>query len=101
MGGVKTVADVPHQRFLECSGQCTELLRAKLQEKDGCDQVKAEHDTVELLKSIKDCVFEFSDQKKAAHSLHEALRKFHNTSETIFRTDLGWSKTKDPIRQLN
>jgi hypothetical protein len=23
------------------------------------------------------------------------------TLETIFRTDLGWSKTKDPIRQLN
>jgi hypothetical protein len=59
-------------------GQCTELLRAKLQAKDGCDQMKAEHDTVERIKSIKDCVFKFSDQKKAAHSLHEALRKFHN-----------------------
>jgi hypothetical protein len=23
------------------------------------------------------------------------------TLETIFGTDLGWSKTKDPIRQLN
>ncbi len=55
-------------------GQCTELLRAK----DGCNQMKVEHDTVELLKSIKDCVFKFSDQKKAAHSLHEALRKFCN-----------------------
>jgi hypothetical protein len=54
-------------------GQCTEL-----QAKDGCDQMKAECDTVELLKSIKDCVFKFSDQKKAAHSRHEALRKFHN-----------------------
>jgi hypothetical protein len=38
-------------------GQCTELLRAKLQAKDGCDQMKAEHDTIKLLKSIKDCVF--------------------------------------------
>jgi hypothetical protein len=59
-------------------GQCTELLRAKLQAKDGHDQMKAEYDTVELLKSIKDCVFKFSDQKKAAHSPHEALRKFYN-----------------------
>jgi hypothetical protein len=59
-------------------GQCTELLRAKLQAKDRYDQMKAEHDTVELLNSIKDCVFKFSDQKKAAHSLHEALRKFYN-----------------------
>ncbi len=59
-------------------GQCTELRRAKLQAKDGDNQMKEEHDTVELLKSIKDCVFKFSDQKKAAHSLHEALRKFHN-----------------------
>jgi hypothetical protein len=52
-------------------GQCTELLRAKLQAKDGCVQMKVECDTVELLKSIK-------DQKKAAHSPHEALRKFCN-----------------------
>jgi hypothetical protein len=59
-------------------GQCTELLRAKLQAKDGCDQMKAECDTIELLKSVKECVFKFSDQKKAAHSLHEALRKFCN-----------------------
>jgi hypothetical protein len=59
-------------------GQCTELLRAKLQAKDGHDQMTTECDTIELLKSIKDCVFKFSDQKKAAHSLHEALRKFHN-----------------------
>jgi hypothetical protein len=59
-------------------GQCTELLRAKLQAMDGCDQMKAECDTVELSKSIKDCVFKFSDQKKAAHSPHEALRKFCN-----------------------
>jgi hypothetical protein len=59
-------------------GQCTKLLRAKLQAKDGCNQMKVACDTGELLKSIKDCVFEFSDQKKAAHSLHEALRKFCN-----------------------
>jgi hypothetical protein len=62
-------------------GQCTELLRAKLQAKDGCGQMKAEHDTIELLKSIKDCVFKFSDQKKAAHSPHEALRKFCNSHQ--------------------
>jgi hypothetical protein len=40
-------------------GQCTKLLRAKLQAKDGCNQMKVEYDTVELLKSIKDCVFKF------------------------------------------
>jgi hypothetical protein len=34
-------------------GQCTELLRAKLQAKDGYDQMKAEYDTVELLKSTR------------------------------------------------
>jgi hypothetical protein len=42
-------------------GQCAKLLRAKLQAKDGCDQMKSECDTIELLKSIKDCVFKFSD----------------------------------------
>jgi hypothetical protein len=52
-------------------GQCTEFLRAKLEAKAGYMKMKSEYETVELLKSIKDCVFKFSDQKYAPHSLHE------------------------------
>jgi hypothetical protein len=62
-------------------GQCTKYLCAKLEAKDGYEQMKTDYDTIELLRSIKDCVFKFSDQKYAAHSLHEAVRKFHNAHQ--------------------
>jgi hypothetical protein len=58
-------------------GQCTDYLRAKLESKDDYAAMKAEYDTIELLKNIKDCVFKFTDQKYATHSLHEAMRKFY------------------------
>jgi hypothetical protein len=58
-------------------GQCTEYLRAKIEAKDSYEEMKAAYNTIELLKSIKDRVFKFSDQKYAAHSLHEAMRKFY------------------------
>ena len=62
-------------------GQCTEYLRAKLEAKDGYLQMKSDYDTIELLKSIKDCVFKFSDHKYAAHSLHEAMPKFYTSQQ--------------------
>jgi hypothetical protein len=43
-------------------GQCTKSLQAKLEAKDGYTQMKAGYDTIQLLKSIKDCVLKFSNQ---------------------------------------
>jgi hypothetical protein len=40
--------------------------------------MKVDYDTIELLKSIKDCVFKSSSQKYGHHARHEALRKFVN-----------------------
>jgi hypothetical protein len=62
-------------------GQCTEFLRAKLEAKDGYARMKEHYDTIDLLKSIKDSVFKFSDQKYAPHSLHEAMRKFYTSHQ--------------------
>jgi hypothetical protein len=62
-------------------GQCTEYLRAKLEARDSFGQVMSNYDTIELLKSIKDCVFKFSDEKHASHSLHEASRKFYTSQQ--------------------
>ncbi len=62
-------------------GQCTDYLRAKLEAKDGYEEMKTDYNTIELLKNIKDCVFKFTDQKYPAHSLHEAVRKFHNAHQ--------------------
>jgi hypothetical protein len=41
-------------------------------------QMKVDYDTIELLKSIKDCVFKLSSQKYGHHARLEALRKFVN-----------------------
>jgi hypothetical protein len=62
-------------------GQCTEYLRAKLEAKEGYEQMKTDYNTIELLKSIKDCVFKFSDQKYATHSVRDAIQKFHNAHQ--------------------
>jgi hypothetical protein len=62
-------------------GQCTKFLRAKLEAKDGYSTMKVDYNTIELLKSIKDWVFKFSDQKNVNHVLHEALRKFYLTTQ--------------------
>jgi hypothetical protein len=44
-------------------------------------KMKSEYETVELLKRIKDCIFKFSDQKYAPHSLCEAMRKFYTSQQ--------------------
>ena len=62
-------------------GQCSEYLCAKLEDKDGYDKMKTNYNTIDLLKSIKDSVFQFSDQKYGSHSVHEAVRKFHNAQQ--------------------
>jgi hypothetical protein len=60
-------------------GQCTESLRAKLEAASGYTLMKTDYDSIELLKSINDCVFKFSSQKFGHQSRHEALRKCYTT----------------------
>jgi hypothetical protein len=62
-------------------GQCTEFLCAKLEAKARYMKMKSEYETVELSKSIKDCVSKFLDQKYAPLSLHEAMRKFYTSQQ--------------------
>jgi hypothetical protein len=51
----------------------------KLEAMSGYTAMKDSYDTIELLKSIKDCVFKFSSQKYGHQARHEALRKFYTT----------------------
>jgi hypothetical protein len=60
-------------------GQYMESLRAKLAAASGYTRMKTDYNSIELLKSIKDCVFKFSSQKFGHQSRHEALRKFYTT----------------------
>jgi hypothetical protein len=62
-------------------GQCTESLRAKLEALSGylLMKMKTNYDNIELLKSIKDCVFKFSSQKYGHQARHELLQKFYLT----------------------
>jgi hypothetical protein len=59
-------------------GQCTDALRAKLEVRGDYLRMKVDYDAIELLKSIKDCVFKSSSQKYGHHARHEALGKFAN-----------------------
>jgi hypothetical protein len=45
----------------------------------GYTAIKNDYDSIELLKSIKDCVFKFSNQKFGHQARHEALRKLYTT----------------------
>jgi hypothetical protein len=58
-------------------GQCAEYLRTKLEGKDSHAIMKRDYDTIELLKSIKDAAFKFSNEKYAPQSLHEGYKKFY------------------------
>jgi hypothetical protein len=49
-------------------GQCTDALRAKLEARGGYDRMRTEYDTIELLKSIKYCVFKSLSQKYGHHA---------------------------------
>jgi hypothetical protein len=63
--------------YLLIWGQCTESLWAKLEAASGYTRMKTDYDSIELLKSIKDCIFKFSSQKFGHQSRHKALRKFY------------------------
>jgi Reverse transcriptase (RNA-dependent DNA polymerase) len=58
-------------------GQCSEILRAKLEAKANHNNIRKSKNSIELLKNIKDVTHSFSGQKFKAHALHEAKRRFY------------------------
>jgi hypothetical protein len=60
-------------------GQCTDILRAKLEALTIYNQLSADGDGIGLLKAIKTIAYNFESQKYLVHALHEAKRRFYNT----------------------
>ncbi len=61
-------------------GQCSDALRAKLESITNQSTVAAT-DVIGLLRNIKSATFSFQSQKYEPHALHEAKRRFYQTSQ--------------------
>jgi hypothetical protein len=57
-------------------GQCSEAMRTKVQTTQLYSAMSSTFDVVKLLKTIKDVVFSFQDQKYGPQALAEAKRRF-------------------------
>ena len=58
-------------------GQCSDLMRVKVQAHKEYDNFNKSQDPVELLKAIKSINFKFEDHKYIFHSVFEAYRSFY------------------------
>ena len=62
-------------------GQCSDIMRQKLEALDNFNTIKAEGNGVDLLKAIKSLTFNFQSQKYLPHSIHESKRRFYLFSQ--------------------
>jgi hypothetical protein len=58
-------------------GQCTDIMRQKLEALEEFAEMSNSLDGIALLKAIKDQSFNFQSQKKLHHALHESTRRFY------------------------
>lgn len=71
-------------------GQCTDIMRQKLDALPDHEAVALANDGLELLKSIKVIVFQFQSQKYLPHALHEAKRRFYMCYQHKFMTTTAY-----------
>jgi Zinc knuckle len=69
------------QAYMIVWGQCTDVMRTKLEAREGHSEIARKKDVVELLKNIKDIAFSFQSQRYEYHSLHDAKRRFYHLSQ--------------------
>jgi hypothetical protein len=63
-------------------GQCTHIMRQKVEALDAFDnKLAADNDGIELLKTIKNTAFSFETQKNSWQVSHEAIRRFYMVSQ--------------------
>jgi hypothetical protein len=64
-------------------GQCTDILRQRVEALPDFDEMHHTFDGLGLLKAVKDTVFHFQSQKYLGQSLHEAERRFYTLINTV------------------
>jgi hypothetical protein len=62
-------------------GQCTDIMRQKVEVLDAFDKLAASNDGIALLKTIKNTAFSFETQKNSWQASHEAIRHFYMVSQ--------------------
>jgi hypothetical protein len=67
-------------------GQCTDIMRQKIEALDNHEQMATESDGLGLLRAIKNASFNFQSQKYVAHALHDAKRCFYLCSQSKHMT---------------
>jgi hypothetical protein len=67
-------------------GQCTDVMRQKLESLDTFDTITANGDGLALLKAIKDPLYNFQSQKYLPRALHESKRQFYLCAQRKFST---------------
>jgi hypothetical protein len=67
-------------------GQCTDIMKQKLEASDDFEDIALEQNGLELLKAIKNIVFQFQSQKYLPHALHESKRRFYQCHQSKYTT---------------
>jgi hypothetical protein len=67
-------------------GQCTEIMRQRLEAHELFAGVSSTGDGLGLLKLVKGVAFQFQSQKYLPHALHEALKRYYNCAQGKYAT---------------
>jgi hypothetical protein len=59
-------------------GQCTDVIRARIEALDEHEDISNQGDSIKLLKAIKSLVFNFESQKYRPLAIHDGMRQFYN-----------------------
>jgi hypothetical protein len=62
-------------------GQCTDIMRQKVQGLNVFKSMSENKDGLELLRAIKDITYNFQSQKKLSQALHESKRRYYTLSQ--------------------
>ena len=67
-------------------GQCTDIMRQKLEAHGTFTGVSSAGDGLGLIKAVKSIAFQFQSQKYLSHALHESLKRYYNCAQGKFAT---------------
>jgi hypothetical protein len=59
-------------------GQCSDVIRARIEALDNYQDMTNQSDSIKLLKSIKSLVFNFESQKYRPLAIHEGMKRFYS-----------------------
>jgi hypothetical protein len=67
-------------------GQCTDIMRQKVEANDSFGHISATGDGLGLLTALKGVAYQFQGQKYLSHALHESMKRYYNCTQGKFVT---------------